>query len=74
MDCHLLADLRKEMWDQLDWRGIKHHDYDQLVSEPKAARHVANYMLKTGLLGQFKAVEPPQEDPENSGPSNTGIG
>jgi hypothetical protein len=33
-------------------------------------------MLKTGLLGQYKAVEPIQEDPEaeNARSSNTGIG
>ena len=49
------------------WRWInqleleRQEDYDTLVNEPKAARYVADFMIKTGLLGQFQAVEPLDE-------------
>ena len=43
-----------------------------LVNEPKVARYVADFMIKAGLLGQFQAVVPLQEEPD--GPSNTDIG
>lgn len=73
--CPLLYDLRQEMWRHLDRLGIKIRtdDYGTLVSEPRAVQHVANFMLKTGLLGQFQAVEPIQEEPAN-GDSNADTG
>lgn len=46
--------------------------YDQLVSDPKAVRYVAEFMLKTGLLGQFREVQidpEPPEAPETREPS-----
>jgi hypothetical protein len=62
------------MWRRIDRVGLKRReDFDTLVNEPKAARCVADFMIKVGLLGQFQAVEPLQEglDP---GPSNVDIG
>jgi hypothetical protein len=70
----LLSDLRDEMCRRIDRVRLKRRgDFDKLVKEPKAARYVANFMIKTGLLGQFQAVEPLQED-LNPGPSNIDIG
>lgn len=46
--------------------------YDQLVSDPKAVRYIAEFMLKTGLLGQFREVQidpEPPEAPETREPS-----
>jgi hypothetical protein len=37
--------------------GRKSTDYKALVSGPKAARYVVKFMLQTGLLTQFKAME-----------------
>jgi hypothetical protein len=45
-------------------------DYEALLSHPQATRYVAEFMLQTGLLGQFRhcEVEPePPEDDETTG-------
>ena len=34
-----------------------HLDYAALVSEPKAAQYITKFMIKTGLLNQFRAVQ-----------------
>jgi ribonuclease HI len=63
MACRLLSGLRQEMWRRIDKLGLeRREDYDTLVNEPKAARYVADFMIKTGLLGQFQAVEPLNEE------------
>jgi hypothetical protein len=54
-------------------RVERRKDFDTLVNEPKAARYVADFVIKAGLLGQFQAVEPLQEDLD-PGPSNIDIG
>ena len=38
---------------------IKHTrlDFDALVSEPLISSYIADFMIQTGLLGQFQAVE-----------------
>jgi hypothetical protein len=36
---------------------VQAHDWDCLISDPKAVRFVAEFMLKTDLLGQFLDVE-----------------
>lgn len=46
-------------------------DYDAMVSDSQATRYVAEFMLQTGLLGQFRHVElepEPPEDDENERP------
>ena len=64
LERRLLSDLRGEMWRRTDRVGLKkREDFDTLVNEPKAGR-----------LGQFQAVVPLQEEPEQSGPSNIDIG
>ncbi|PWY69025.1 hypothetical protein BO94DRAFT_590604 [Aspergillus sclerotioniger CBS 115572] len=50
--------------------GDKMTDYDTLISNPQAIRYVAEFMLQTGLLGQFSQVEldpdpDPLEDPDH---------
>jgi ribonuclease HI len=54
LECGLHVGLRREMFRKI---GDPTLDYAALVSQPKHARHVANFMLKTGLLEQFKAVD-----------------
>ncbi|GCB28327.1 hypothetical protein AAWM_11212 [Aspergillus awamori] len=42
-------------------------DYDSIISDPQAIRYVAEFMLQTGLLGQFSQVElDPDPDPDLS--------
>jgi hypothetical protein len=42
-------------------------DYDTIVSHLQATRYVAEFMLQTGLLGQFRHVE---IEPELTGNEN----
>jgi hypothetical protein len=32
-------------------------DYDKIISDPKATRYVAEFIHKTGVLGQFREAE-----------------
>jgi hypothetical protein len=60
LECEFYRDLRGEMLDKvgkLKLPGTGRLDYAALVSEPKAARYVAEFMIKTGLLNQFRAVQ-----------------
>jgi hypothetical protein len=60
------------MWRRINQVGLKRReDFNTLVNKPKAAQYVADFMIKTGLLGQFQAMVPLQEEPD--GPSNTDI-
>ena len=47
-------------------------DYDAIVSHSQATRYVAEFMLQTGLQGQFRHIkvepEPPEEGDENDEP------
>ena len=55
----MLRGLRREMWQRIDrLRLERREDLDTLLNEPRAARYVADFMIKVGLLGQFQAVEP----------------
>jgi hypothetical protein len=46
------------MWKKIEIR-IKHTrlDFDALVLEPLISSYIADFMIQTGLLGQFQAVE-----------------
>ena len=58
MQCPLYADLRKTFLDKVratDLRGST--DYDTIISHSQATCYVAEFMLQTGLLGQFRLVE-----------------
>jgi hypothetical protein len=54
LECGLHVGLRREMLRKI---GDPTLDYAALVSQPKHAQHVANFILKTGLLEQFRAVD-----------------
>lgn len=57
-DCMRLRGLQLELRQRLRGQriAVNWDDFDALVSEPAAARHVAEFMLKTGLLEQFREV------------------
>ena len=54
----MLVSLHNEMWKKIKMR-IKHTclDFNVLVSEPLISSYIADFMLQTGLLCQFQAVE-----------------
>ncbi|KAJ5667636.1 hypothetical protein N7507_003500 [Penicillium longicatenatum] len=72
--CPRYVDERKEMMDKIrartDLRGNS-TDYEALLSHPRATRYVAEFMLQTGLLRQFRHYkvepEPAPEDDETTG-------
>lgn len=69
LQCPLFIDLRQELRDKVrartDLRDVL--DYDAIMSHPQAARYVAEFMLQTGLLGQFRSVElEPEVDDETT--------
>ncbi|KAJ5552064.1 hypothetical protein N7513_000004, partial [Penicillium frequentans] len=72
--CPRFVDERKEMMEKIrartDLRGNL-MDYEALLSHPRATRYVAEFMLQTGLLGQFRHCEvepePDLEDDETTG-------
>jgi len=67
LECRMLRGLRREMWQRIDrLRLERREDLDTLLNEPRAARYVADFMIKAGLLGQFQAVEPLNESQSDS--------
>ena len=58
MQCPLYADLRKTFLDKVRATDLGNStDYDAIISHSQATRYVAEFMLQTGLLGQFRHVE-----------------
>ncbi|RAK94815.1 uncharacterized protein BO80DRAFT_315976, partial [Aspergillus ibericus CBS 121593] len=59
-DCERLRGLQLELRQRLRKQrvAVNWDDFDALVSEPAAARYVADFMIKTGLLNQFNEVPP----------------
>jgi hypothetical protein len=58
MQCPLYADLRKTFLDKIRSTDLGDStDYDAIVTHSQATRYVAEFMLQTGLLGQFRHVE-----------------
>lgn len=59
--CPLYTGLRETMMNKLMYRTEldrgKITDYNTIVSDSQAIRYVAEFMHKTGLLGQFRHVE-----------------
>jgi hypothetical protein len=65
MQCPLYADLRKIFLDKVRATDLGDStDYDAIVSHSQATRYVAEFMLQTGLLGQFRHVEIEPEPPK----------
>jgi hypothetical protein len=68
MQCPLYADLRQTFLDKIRMTDLGDStDYDTNVSHSQATRYVAEFMLQTGLLGQFRHVE---IEPEPTGNEN----
>jgi hypothetical protein len=68
MQCPLYADLRKTFLDKISLTDLGNStDYDAIISHSQATRYVAEFMLQTGLLGQFRHVE---TEPEPTGDEN----
>jgi ribonuclease HI len=53
-DCPLWTEIRQQMWDKM---GGRKTDYDDIIKNPKLAKHAADFFIRTGLLGQFKQAE-----------------
>ena len=65
MQCPLYADLRKTFLDKIRMTDLGDStDYDAIISHSQATRYVAEFMLQTGLLGQFRHVEIEPETPQ----------
>ncbi|KAJ5893065.1 hypothetical protein N7504_009756 [Penicillium tannophilum] len=67
LSCPRFVDERKEMLEKIrartDLQGL---DYKALLSHPRATRYVAEFIIQTGLLGQFRHYEvEPEPDPED---------
>jgi ribonuclease HI len=68
MQCPLYADLRKTFLDKIRMTDLGDStDYDAIISHSQATRYVAEFMLQTGLLGQFRHVEIEPEPPQGEG-------
>jgi hypothetical protein len=55
LQCPLYIELRKEMLDKIGMGRTV--DYDKIISDPKTARYVAEFIHKAGVLGQFREEE-----------------
>jgi hypothetical protein len=73
MQCPLYADLRKTFLDKVSLTDLGNStDYDGIISHSQATRYVAEFMLQTGLLGQFRHVENEPEPPKGDGNNEPG--
>jgi hypothetical protein len=62
----LYADLRQTFLDKIRITDLRDStDYDAIVSHSQATRYVAEFILQTGLLGQFRHVEIEPEPPHS---------
>lgn len=56
--CPLLQGIQKEMWHTLrEVPCLRLGTLDNLFTEKKAAVALANFMVESGLLGQFREVD-----------------
>jgi hypothetical protein len=63
LECRVLVSLRNEMWKKIEMKVKRARlDFDALVSEPLISSYIADFMIQTGLLGQFQAVEASPEE------------
>ncbi|OOQ88033.1 hypothetical protein PEBR_14665 [Penicillium brasilianum] len=71
MQCPLYADLRKTFLDKVRATNLGDStDYDAIVSHSQATPYIAEFMLQTGHLGQFRHVEIEPEPPEGGDENN----
>lgn len=57
LECALLQDERSWMRNALSQRGVALR-LDELLTRPEARAIVAEFMIRTGVLDQFEAVDP----------------
>jgi hypothetical protein len=57
LECPLLQDERNWMRNALSERGVALR-LDELLTRPEARAVVPEFMIRTGLLDQFRAVDP----------------
>lgn len=55
--CPFLKGLRKEMWRKMSAKVSQTLGVNELLSELKALVAIANFMVQTGMLSQFNAVD-----------------
>jgi hypothetical protein len=68
MQCPLYADLRQTFLDKIRMTDLRDStDYNTIVSHSQATRYVAEFILQTGLLEQFRHVEIEPEPPQGEG-------
>ena len=56
-ECPLLSELRTNMLKKLRNRVSRAIDFNDLLVDRKAAPALADFMMQTGLLGRFQAVD-----------------
>ncbi|KAJ5636974.1 hypothetical protein N7490_006853 [Penicillium lividum] len=66
LQCPLYVDFRKTFMEKVKRTDLQNPmDYEAIMSHPQATRYVAEFMLSTGLLGQFRQCDiEPEEDNE----------
>ena len=64
LQCSSYVDLRRTILDKVKLSDFSRHlnDYNALMAHPHAVRYIAEFMLGTGLLGQFRQHEIEPED------------
>ncbi|KAJ5714391.1 uncharacterized protein N7483_011572 [Penicillium malachiteum] len=71
IQCPLHTEIRKDLFNKLSKTDLRPGDldYETIISHPQATRYVAEFMIKTGILGQFRTCEvEPEPDPEDTEP------
>ncbi|KAJ5642579.1 hypothetical protein N7490_006579 [Penicillium lividum] len=71
LQCPLYLDLRKTFMEKAKRTNLQNPmDYEAIMSHPQATRYVAEFMLSTGLLGQFRHCDVDPEPDEDNEPTN----
>jgi hypothetical protein len=67
IQCPLYANLRKTFLNKIRITDLEDStDYNAIISHSQATHYVAEFMLQTGLLGQFRHVETEPEPPQGN--------
>ena len=65
IQCPLYANLRKTFLNKIRITDLRDStDYNTIISHSQATRYVAEFIVQTGLLRQFRGVEIEPEPPE----------
>lgn len=55
LTCPQFNDLRREVWEEEGGRQGQ-MDLREILNDPSKSKQAANFMLRTGILSQFKAM------------------